>query len=176
VEPGDGHARFGRIDLVFRIVARRPRPWIEHDWAVEIVKRRYASAITEDVPEAVRGLPITLIGYWEGPSEPGWPRVEDFVDRDWDEMERDIVASYLEEGFVPWVECGMSECRFCGAANGSAERSDGVYVWPEGLAHYVREHGVRPPVSVIRHIVGRFLEMHPQREDSIWWRTATLDP
>jgi hypothetical protein len=25
-------------------------------------------------------LPITLVGYWEGDLEPGWPRITDFVD------------------------------------------------------------------------------------------------
>jgi hypothetical protein len=144
---------------------------------LETSKKRYAGPgpIIRRLPDAVNGVPIRRIGYWEGPSEPGWPKVEDFVDHDWAEMERDIVASYLEDAFIPWVECGISMCRFCGKPNGSAERSDGVYMWPEGLPHYVREHGVRLPVSVIRHIVGRTLEMHPERVDSSWWRTATLD-
>ncbi len=141
---------------------------------LETSKRRYAGPLYQAL-DAKRSVPITLIGYWEGPSAPGWPRAQDFVDHDWNEWERDIVASYLEEGFIPSVGCGISDCRFCGAPNGSAERSDGVYVWPEGLAHYVREHGVRLPVSVIRHMVGRSLQMNPDREDSTWWKRATLD-
>jgi hypothetical protein len=115
------------------------------------------------------------MGYWEGDMEPGWPRVTDFVDEHWDETERRVVASYLEKGFVPWAQAGISLCRVCGKANGSAEHTDGVYIWPEGLAHYVREHGVRPPVSVIRHIISRMAGMHPGRVDEDWWRTATLD-
>jgi hypothetical protein len=142
---------------------------------LETAKRRYAGPITNRVPDTVRGVPITLIGYWEGPSEPGWPRVEDFVDHNWAQMERDMVASYLEDGFVRWLQCGISFCRFCGAPNGSTERSDGVFVWPDGLAHYIREHGVRLPVTVIRHIVDRSREIHPERVDSTWWRSAILD-
>ena len=40
-------------------------------------------------------------------------------------------------------------CRFCGAANGSAELTDGEhFVWPEGLAHYVSDHDVCLPDAV----------------------------
>ena len=71
---------------------------------------------------------------------------------------------------------GFSPCRFCGAANGSAERTDGAYLWPEGLAHYLRDHGVRPPVSVIRHIISRQASMQPPpNEDQEWWQTLQDD-
>jgi hypothetical protein len=120
--------------------------------------------------------PLTLIGYWQGKFAPGWPRVTDFVDENWDQRERRQVAQYLQqEGFrVPWRAAGASRCRFCGVSNGSTELTDGVYLWPDGLAHYVSEHGVRLPVSVIRHILSR-----PHRRSELvreaWWKTATLD-
>ena len=107
------------------------------------------------------GLPLILIGYWQlGPAgdvadQEEWPAANGFVDEQWDEAERDRVASYLDQGLISWVQAGLSPCRFCGAANGSAERTDGAYLWPEGFAHYLRDHGVRPPVSVIRHIISR---------------------
>jgi hypothetical protein len=54
-----------------------------------------------------------------------------------------------------WTLClyvaagGWSSCRFCGAANGSVELTDGEhFVWPEGLAHYVSDHDVRLPDAV----------------------------
>jgi hypothetical protein len=70
--------------------------------------------------------------------------VSDFVDNSWHESERMNVASYLERGLVTCAFAGLSPCRFCGTGNGSAELTDGVYLWPEGLPHYIREHGVRP--------------------------------
>jgi hypothetical protein len=148
---------------------------MREDGSVKPAERRYAGPVHDELPEAANGAPLTLIGYWEGESERGWPRVTDFVDERWDETERDLVASYLEHGFVPWAGLGVSPCRMCGAPNGSAELTDGVYVWPEGLAHYVQEHRVRLPVSVIRHIVGRLAGMDAWRVDQDWWRTATLD-
>jgi hypothetical protein len=148
---------------------------MSEDGCVELTDRRYADSLDHELPATAKGPLVTLMGYWEGDMEPGWPRVTDFVDEHWDETERRVVASYLEKGFVPWAQAGISLCRVCGKANGSAEHTDGVYIWPEGLAHYVREHGVRPPVSVIRHIISRMAGMHPGRVDEDWWRTATLD-
>jgi hypothetical protein len=143
---------------------------------VEPANRRYADPPDSQQPAEPAGPPLTLIGYWEGDYDPGWPRVTDFVDEHWDQTERRRVAFYLEEGFIPRVAMGISECRVCGKANGSAERTDGVYLWPEGLAHYVREHGVRPPVSVIRHIISAQDGMWPpSKVNRDWWKTATLD-
>jgi hypothetical protein len=146
--------------------------------------------------------------------EPEWPIVTNFVDEHWDETERASVASHLQAGLVTWsrspaarlwAQRGISLCRFCGAWNGSAERTDGVYLWPDGLAHYVREHGVRPPGSVIRHILASQASGQPEpnedkalskklydeecanehhvlsrewftaRVNRVWWKTATLD-
>lgn len=148
---------------------------MSEDGCMEPANRRYADPLDYELAGTAKGPPVTLIGYWEGDTEPGWPRVTDCVDEHWDETERRLVALYLEQGFIPWVQAGISWCRVCGKANGSAERTDGVYIWPEGLAHYVREHGVRPPMSVIRHIISGQARMLPERVDEDWWGTATLD-
>jgi len=148
------------------------------DRCVETAKRWYGGPVDGQLAGRAAGLPLILIGYWKpGPAdhvadEAGWPAVADFVDEQWDEAERDRVIAYLDQGLVPWVQAGVSRCRFCGAGNGSAERTDGAYLWPEGFAHYLRDHGVRPPVSVIRHIVSRQASMQPPpSEDQEWWKT-----
>src|SRR5262249_21234053 len=118
---------------------------------------------------------IALIGYWRSTREPDWPDPQDFVDDSWDPEERDLVARYLESGASPpWMQCGPSWCRICssdpleridqdrmnqaervrssGDFNGTGEWTDGVYLWPEGLSYYVREHAVHLPVVIIEHI------------------------
>jgi hypothetical protein len=115
------------------------------------------------------------IGYWRSQLEPEWPEPADFVDENWDENERNHVAVFLESGTVPWVQLGVSICRFCGQENGFAECTDGVFLWPEGLAHYVREHAVRLPAPVVDHIEGRG-SFDPHQVDSDWWRTVKPDP
>jgi hypothetical protein len=95
---------------------------------------------------------LRLIGYWRSAREPDWPDPRDFVDTAWDDAERDLVATYLETGRVPAIQLGYSTCRLCDCENGCAELTDGTYLWPEGLSHYLREHAVRLPVEVVGHI------------------------
>lgn len=118
-------------------------------------------------------LSLRLIGYWRNEQRPELPDPHDFVDLSWDEAERREVAGYLDAGFVPWAAAGFSPCRICGALNGSVERTDWTYLWPEGLGHYVVEHSVRLPREVLDHITTRLDEV--QSRDSIndsWWLTV----
>ncbi|MEU7900479.1 hypothetical protein AB0B45_47555 [Nonomuraea sp. NPDC049152] len=96
--------------------------------------------------------PLRLIGYWSSADTPDWPNPNDWVDLDWDDRERELVAIYLAGGIhAPYATAGPSECRICKQANGSLELTDGTYLWPEGLAHYVRDHSVRLPEVIVQH-------------------------
>jgi hypothetical protein len=68
------------------------------------------------------------------------------------------LASYLRAGYVESYEMGYSNCRFGGSDGcdcpagpwvdmGCIALTDGEFVWPEGLAHYVECHAVRPPCA-----------------------------
>ena len=89
----------------------------------------------------------------EREQERRWPDVHDFVDPTWDEQERRVVSGYLGGATRVNQSRGLSACRFCSRQNGSAERTDGVYCWPEGLAHYVVEHSVRLPGEFVAHVL-----------------------
>src|SRR4051794_34760840 len=93
---------------------------------------------------------VRLIGYWDGrAASDGGPDVCGFVAAG-DDTVQHVVGVYLRSGTVVATAAGVSTCRLCGAANGSAEQTDGEhFVWPEGLAHYVEEHGVRLPDEVV---------------------------
>jgi hypothetical protein len=56
---------------------------MSHDRAMELAKRRYTGEL-DGGPARAGGLPSTLIGYWEGEWEPGWPRAASFVNERWD--------------------------------------------------------------------------------------------
>jgi len=116
---------------------------------------------------------LILLGYWngDGVSRP-WPRPEEFVDSEWDLDERDLVADYLGRGFVARSCMGLSRCRLCGEQNGALELTDGFFVWPEGLAHYVHEHGVRPPARFVGHAVRRTEAWEIAERDEEWWRSV----
>ena len=69
--------------------------------------------------------------------------------------EQRVVAQYLQAGTpVLWYQ-GWSTCRICGQENGDAELTDGEFLWPEGLAHYVEAHEVRLPFAVLRLMLNR---------------------
>ncbi|MFI5707785.1 hypothetical protein [Kribbella sp. NPDC051620] len=69
---------------------------------------------------------------------------------------------------------GYSPCRLCDSTtNGSLELSDGVYVWPEGLKHYVSDHGLRPPRSFVEHVIEMSEAFEDAGRDESWWRSQT---
>ena len=90
------------------------------------------------------------VGYWRSPEEPNLPHPGDFVDASWDAAERRKVIEYLDHAYqIPMFSCGPSWCRMgCAAVPkdiGTQDLTDGVWLFPEGLVHYVRHHAVRPP-------------------------------
>jgi hypothetical protein len=126
---------------------------------------------------AVRVTQLVRIGYWRGETSPDHPDPRAFVDTSWDENDRHQVAAYLRSGTVPWAAAGFSVCRVCGSVNGSAEFTDGTYVWPEGLVHYVEEHRVRLPEAVLEHIRRRWHELLDESNvDDDWWLQVTAHP
>ena len=114
-------------------------------------------------------ITLRLIGYWNGEQASGWPDVAAFVDAGWDEDERHMVGRYLASGTVARIFMGFSVCRICGASNGSVEYSEGTYIWPSGLAHYVDQHDVRLPDEFVRHAAARLRELDAAGFDDQWW-------
>jgi hypothetical protein len=119
---------------------------------------------------------LRVIGFWNGPdTSSGWPEIEVLVDREWDEDERDFIISYLNHGVLGRVYMGYSTCRVCGKTNnGDCEYSDGTFVWPSGLAHYVEDHAVRLPREFVQHAIETTERLEGDREDA-WWKDATPD-
>lgn len=137
----------------------------------------------DDVPVNTTSQSLRLIGYWLGPEAPGWPDVRSFVDPSLDAVLRDRAVRYLRSGTVFVAYAGKSRCRICGQENGSTELTDGLhFVWPQGLVHYVEEHGiglppeviaamdvVPPPVDV-HELERRMLDTNELTIDHDWWR------
>ncbi|HEX4992584.1 MAG TPA: hypothetical protein VFV45_05075 [Rubrobacteraceae bacterium] len=93
------------------------------------------------------------IGFWRSKSNEVYavelPNPAAFIYRGCDPAERAQVLEYLRA--APFVEdyLGSSYCRICGKSPlGYREHGDGAFVWPEGFAHYVEEHWVKPPEEI----------------------------
>jgi len=133
------------------------------------------------------GQPLKYIGYWHarfrepttgmvseghefhryeallGPEV--LPSPWDYVDIAWDADERHVAFLYLRNAkeYESWK--GRSACRFgCkGVDLGFRDFTDGVFVWPEGFAHYIDVHNVKPPEEFLRHMRARWKLMEPTR-------------
>ncbi len=114
---------------------------------------------------------LALIGYWRtlGDSASPYPDPNDWVDDDWDEGERHATWFYFASGTLFRTFMGYSSCRICGENNGAVEYTDGTYVWPEGLGHYILDHAVRLPRELIVHAHRRLDAAEGRDVASDWW-------
>ncbi|MFE2721793.1 hypothetical protein [Kitasatospora sp. NPDC059327] len=120
-------------------------------------------------------MKLSALGYWSSPEVPNLPDPTRLVDADLDESERTFVSDYLARGQVARQFMGVSRCRLCGNANGSMEMTDGTFIWPEGLGHYVLQHSVRLPRDFIGHIFARLEELDEASVDHSWWMARAFD-
>lgn len=121
------------------------------------------------------GLRLIRVGYWRSPEDQRWPDPAELVDPNWDPDERSAVCDYLQRGFVARAYLGKAACKLCGEATGSRELSDGVFIWPEGLAHYVGHHSVRLPMRIMDHVKARAEELEDAEIDDSWWLRQSPD-
>ncbi len=108
--------------------------------------------------------PLEVIGYWRGGSgNDDYPDPHVLVDHGVSADSQRHVLERLESGIPAWYCMGYSPCRICGENNGAAELTDGRLAWPEGLAHYIRNHDV-----VLPEPVGAALLSSPKPGDGKW--------
>jgi hypothetical protein len=93
---------------------------------------------------------LVKVGFWSPPDE--YPNVRDHVDSEWKEEfpeEYEALCLYLlTAGYAYYDTTNKREwgcCRLCGCVIPEVGITDQEYLWPSGLAHYVRHHSVRIP-------------------------------
>ncbi len=126
---------------------------------------------------------LTMIGYWHSLFDADYPDPAWFVDKDWDPAIKSNVIAHLEKGTpMPYTFAGESWCRFrCDVKTGithlgAGEFTDGKYVWPEGLSHYLQKHDVRLPQEIVNFILSGEQIDHTLTEDNFeidhqWWKS-----
>jgi len=92
------------------------------------------------------------VGYWK---EDGVGQPQDYVDDRWVSRERYRVINHLKAGMMHEGWMGYAGCRFgCDIKNGALCLTDGTWQWPEGYAHYIEKHAVRPPEAFEKYVLG----------------------
>jgi hypothetical protein len=102
---------------------------------------------------------MKLIGYWmETLNDTDLPLPHELIG-EMPELARQAVCRYVSGGTLFESYRGLSWCRFyCGVDDremGFREFTDGEWVWPEGLVHYVRSHNIVLPDEFIATALAR---------------------
>lgn len=110
---------------------------------------------------------MKLIGYWiRSLSDDEFPPPQELV-TEYDPATRELIANYLDAGATFAVYRGLSWCRFfCDHPMGNAELTDGEWVWPQDLSHYVRGHNVRLPEEFVQHARSKPIVIDPPDDNS----------
>ena len=96
---------------------------------------------------------LKRIGFWIDPDRPnGMPDPRTFVAASIDDATKAKVVEHLTVGKHLNLYRGLHVCRMCGAHKGTTDMTDGEYIWPQGLPHYITEHNVWFPAEVIEDL------------------------
>lgn len=125
-----------------------------------------------------------LIGYWKVTLSDSYA-LPQLCEGPLDPAVRARLVAYLDAGRRVNQYRGFSHCRYGFGDNGSAERADGEWLWPEGLSHYVAVHGVVLPEEFIAHVLagrasdgleGAGSRVDATEEDWIRWSGEKMPP
>ena len=103
------------------------------------------------------------IGYWFSYDQPNLPDPGTLVKIDFDPNHINHIIYLLENAkTMSFSQMGFSWCRFrCGSLNmGNREMTNGKYIWPQGLVHYVKEHKIILPFDFLESLSNDFYEIN----------------
>ena len=117
---------------------------------------------------------LKLIGYWAGNKDSHmdpYPHPSYLQDpKFWEEKGKYTemkIIDYLDGGIECNIYRGLSPCRLCDELLGNCEKTDGVYIWPEMLSHYITMHNVILPDEFIEHAMKNMNETK-EFNDEFW--------
>lgn len=104
--------------------------------------------------------PHNWFGVWKSAESDMFevPIFSDVVDTTWHPYDLDRLVEYLRTCPISITSSIRPlPCPHCDylLPEPSAQRSDGVWVWPSSLSHYVAKHHVRLPDRLMERIRGR---------------------
>jgi hypothetical protein len=122
---------------------------------------------------------VRALGFWKAPKHDvesllGFPHPRALIAPDWEPQRRESIVAYLRGGRTAEAYMGYSYCRFEDCTHeqrmtlGTRDLTDGEWVWPEGLWHYVADHGVRLPEDFVASAAARGFVVPDVAEDCLY--------
>lgn len=99
---------------------------------------------------------ISVVPLYDGLDPVTGPYFGPDHDRIGDQAERDRIADFMRDGTVVVRTTALDEDvvdRARGSVVPGSFRTDGTWLWNDGLAYYVREHGIAPPADFYSHVI-----------------------
>jgi hypothetical protein len=152
------------------------------EWARVFLPRKWQPVQLNEIPAIDLGngsiRRVIPTGYCHTGEGSDLPHPRDFVDESWDGAERARVIGYLDSAYIMLGYVGFSWCRMgCPGAPediGTRDLTDGTWVFPEGLVHYVRHLYVKPEAAFVEHVrrIGYRMPDLPLKRNSRPWLAA----
>ena len=136
-----------------------------------------STRVPSDKSPSIAAVPVDEsprfgIGYWRSTDHPELPDPAELVDESQDEGIRSLVSRYFAYGTLRVSRSGQIACHLCDETFPDVDFTDGEYVWPMSLAHYVDAHAVRLPYTVERYVLLTFRDVLASEADTDWWVNA----
>jgi hypothetical protein len=94
-------------------------------------------------------MALRAVGYFSNGGGGRLPDVRSQIDSFWEPQRKPRILIYLRNGAVFENRPGTTRCLLCPSDLPQRDLTDGVWLWPEGLAHYVEKHNVRVPDGMV---------------------------
>ena len=128
--------------------------------------------------------PLNAVGFWrlDNGIFSQCPEPPSLVREGWHSADLKLIVDYLKSGHdasrtvgpngevLSTRYCGFSTCRFrCneGRVNGTLDFTDGIWLWPEGLAHYIERHSVILPEEFVGTMRSNDWKVPPEKLSSM---------
>jgi hypothetical protein len=85
----------------------------------------------------------------------GIPDIDSFIDKTWHPEDKSLIINYLKISPNVVASSAMpTMCMLCGEMLGDPGSffSDGYWLWPERLVHYIEKHNLRIPDEMVKYI------------------------
>ncbi|HEY1187308.1 MAG TPA: hypothetical protein VGE74_06600 [Gemmata sp.] len=99
--------------------------------------------------------PHNWYGIWEGTvyTTENLPNIHFAIDPFWEPDDKGGLMAYIAQAPINWVSTPSCRCLLCESKLPQiCYQSDGYWVWPRSLSHYLYWHSVVLPERLVEHI------------------------